>query len=104
MPAPKLRPVGAEHDHAAAGHVLAAVVADALDDRGGAGVAHAEALAHDAAQEDLAAGRAVADHVAGDDRCPRRRTASVTVRADDDAPARQTLAEVVVGVALEAQL
>ena len=57
----------AEHDHAAAGHVLAAVVADALDDRGGARVAHAEALADDAAEEDLAAGRAVPDHVAGDD-------------------------------------
>ena len=45
----------AEHDHATAGHVLAAVVADALDDRGGARVADAEALADDAAQEDLAA-------------------------------------------------
>ena len=33
MPAAKLRPVAAEHDDAAAGHVLAAVVADALDDR-----------------------------------------------------------------------
>ena len=59
MPAPKLRPVGAEHDDPAAGHVLAAVVADALDDGGGAGVAHAEPLADHAAQEDLAAGRAV---------------------------------------------
>ena len=36
MPAAKLRPVGAEHEHHAAGHVLAAVVADALDHRGGA--------------------------------------------------------------------
>ena len=67
MPAPKLRPVVAEHDDAAAGHVLAAVVADALDHRGGARVAHAEALADDAAEEDLAAGRAVGDDVAGDD-------------------------------------
>ena len=67
MPAPKLRPGRPEHDHPAAGHVLAAVVADALDDGEGARVAHAEALADDAAQEDLAAGRAVGDHVAGDD-------------------------------------
>ena len=36
----------AEHHRAAAGHVLAAVVAHALDDRGGAGVAHAEPLPH----------------------------------------------------------
>ena len=43
MPAPKLRPV-AEHDHRAAGHVLAAVVADALDDRARAAVADREAL------------------------------------------------------------
>ncbi len=33
MPAAKLRPVVAEHHHDAAGHVLAAVVAGALDDR-----------------------------------------------------------------------
>ena len=45
----------AEDDDAPAGHVLAAVVADALDDRGGAGVADAEPLADLAAQEDLAA-------------------------------------------------
>ena len=46
---------GRAEDHdAAAGHVLAAVVADALDDGDGAGVADAEALADLAAQEDLA--------------------------------------------------
>ena len=38
----------------AAGHVLAAVVADALDDSQRAGVAHAEPLADDAAHEQLA--------------------------------------------------
>ena len=43
-----------------AGHVLAAVVADALDDRRGAGVADAEPLADLAAQEDLARRGAVA--------------------------------------------
>ena len=59
MPAAKLRPVGPRTTTRAAGHVLAAVVADALDDRGGAGVAHAEPLADLAAQEDLAGGRAV---------------------------------------------
>ena len=67
MPGAEVAPGRAEHDDAAAGHVLAAVVADALDDRSGAGVAHAEPLADDAAQEDLAAGRAVGDDVAGDD-------------------------------------
>ena len=51
----------------AAGHVLAAVIADTLDDRGGAAVADGEALARDAANEGFAAGRAVERHVADDD-------------------------------------
>ena len=67
MPAPKLRPVAAEHHDPAAGHVLAAVVADAFDDGDGAGVAHGEALADHAADERLPAGGAVQDDVAGDD-------------------------------------
>ena len=57
----------AEDQHPAAGHVLAAVVADALDDGGGARVAHAEPLPDQAAQEHLAGGGAVEDDVAGDD-------------------------------------
>ncbi len=42
---------GAEHDDGAAGHVLAAVIADALDDGGRAAVAHGEALARAAGEE-----------------------------------------------------
>ena len=45
----------AEDDDAAAGHVLAAVIADAFDDRRRAAVAHGEPLAGDAAEERLAA-------------------------------------------------
>ena len=56
----------AEHDDDAAGHVLAAVVADALDDGRRAGVAHGEALAGEAAEERPARGRAVEDRVADD--------------------------------------
>ena len=66
MPAAKLRPVGTEHDHAPAGHVLAAVVADALDDRPGAGVSHREALAGQAAEERPPARRPVEHRVADD--------------------------------------
>ena len=101
MPAPKLRPGRAEHDHAPAGHVLAPVVADPLGDRQRARVADAEALADHAAQEDLAARRAVGDDVAGDHLLlggERRRRR----RAHDQAAAGQALAEVVVGVAGEA--
>src|SRR3954447_22894911 len=53
-----------EDDDAAAGHVLAAVVADRLDDGDRAGVADAEALAGDAAEERLALRRAVQRDVA----------------------------------------
>ena len=76
------------------------MVADALDHRGGAGVAHAEALADEAAQEDLAAGGAVADDVAGDDVVlgGERR---VAVGAHHHSPTGQALADVVVGVALQ---
>mgnify|MGYP003693579709 CR=1 FL=1 len=66
MPAAKLRPVLPSDDDASAGHVLAAVIADALDDGGRAAeLLHREALARDAADEGLAARRAVERHVAG---------------------------------------
>ena len=70
----EVAPGRAEHDDAAAGHVLAAVVADALDDGAGARVAHREALAREAAEERPAGGRAVEHGVADDRRSPRRRS------------------------------
>ena len=103
MPAAKLRPVRAEHDHAPAGHVLAAVVADALDDGRGARVAHREALAREPAEERAAAGRAVEHRVADDDvllGLERR----VLGRAHGQHAAGQALAGVVVGVAEQRQL
>ena len=65
----------AEHHHHAAGHVLAAVVADALDDRVRAAVAHREALAGEAARRRLARGGAVEHGVADDDVLLGRRSA-----------------------------
>ena len=56
----------AEDDDMAAGHVLAAVVADALDDRVRARVPDGEPLAREAAEERLALRRAVEDGVADD--------------------------------------
>src|SRR6185437_13282502 len=64
---------GAEHQHVAAGHVLAAVIADRLDDRIGAAVAHGEPLARHAADVGLAARRAVQPDVADDDVLFRRK-------------------------------
>ena len=67
MPAAKLRPGLADDDDDAAGHVFAAVVADAFDDRDGAGIADREALAGDAGEVALALDRAVEHGVADDD-------------------------------------
>ena len=68
----EVAPRGPEDDDAAAGHVLAAVVADAFDDGLGAAVAHGEALAGDAADERLAVRRAVEHDVADEDVLLRR--------------------------------
>ncbi len=90
----------AEHDDRAAGHVLAAVIAGAFDDGRGAGIAHAKALAGDAAKIRLAGDRAVHHRIADDDvLVGLRRT--LGIRIDDDAAARQALADVVVGRSLQ---
>src|SRR3954452_5976710 len=91
-----------EDDHATTGHVLTAVVSHALDHRGRTGVPDAEPLPDLTAQVDLTGGGAVRDHVAGDDlvlRLEHRRT----VRAYDDPSTRQALADVVVGITLQAK-
>ncbi len=98
----EVAPGRAEHDDTAAGHVLAAVVADTLDDGGGTGVAHAEALADDAADVRLARRRAVQHHVPGDDVLLGRER-RVAIGAQHEVAAREPLADVVVGVALEPQ-
>ena len=59
MPAATLRPVGPRITTRPPVMYSQRVVADALDDRGRAGVADAEPLADHAAQEQLAGGRAV---------------------------------------------
>ena len=88
----------AEHGDGAAGHVFAAVVSGAFDDRGRAREPHGEALAGHAAEERLAAGRAVQHGVADDD-VLRRVAAELDARTDRDAPAAHALAGVVVRVA-----
>ena len=56
-----------EHYDRSAGHVLAAVIACALDNSGCSGVPYCEALACDAAEVGLAGGCAVKNGVAADD-------------------------------------
>src|SRR5947199_255628 len=57
---------GPEDDDGASGHVLATVVADALDDRRRTRVPDREALADETAEESLARGRPVEDRVSRD--------------------------------------
>jgi hypothetical protein len=57
----------AEDDHRPAGHVLAPVISDTLDDRGRAAVAHSEALACAAGDEHSAASGAIERGVADGD-------------------------------------
>ena len=76
------------------------MVAGAFDHGDGAGIAHGEAFAGHAAEIAFAFGRAVQHGVADDDRFFRH-DAAVRRRPDDDAPARQALADIVVGVAVE---
>src|SRR6201999_4085981 len=58
---------GPEHHDATAGHVLASMIAHALDDGPHAAVAHGESLTGHAAEIRLARGRAVQRDVADDD-------------------------------------
>ena len=98
----EVAPRPSEHHHATARHILAAVVARALDDGDGPRVAHAEALAHLAIDVELARGRTVQSGVARDDILLGLEIFAATGRGQDrDAPAREPLAEVVVGLALE---
>src|SRR5579885_3048738 len=90
----------AEHHHRAPGHVLAAVVAHAFHHRGDPAVAHAEALARLPAEEHLPARRSVERYVAHDDVLLGQEGRRAR-RIDHHAAAREPLAEVVVGVALE---
>src|SRR4051812_49323266 len=83
----------AEHHHHTAGHVLAAMIARALDDRDGAGIAHREALARDAAEIALALDRAVQHRVADDDGLLRHDAGRLARRINDDAPSREALAD-----------
>ena len=91
-------PGRAEHDDAAAGHVLAAVVADSLDDGAGTGVADREPLAGQAAEVRPAGGGAVENGVA-DDHVLLGDERRAVGRPNRQHAAGETLADVVVRVA-----
>src|SRR5690606_15051440 len=91
-----------EYDDDTTRHVLAAVVARALDDRVGTRVAHGKALAGDAAEVAFAADRAV-EHGVADDHALFRHDAGLRVRAHDELAAREALADVVIAFAGEVE-
>ncbi len=90
----------AEYDDVTTGHVLAAVIADRLDNRIRATVAHGETLSSHAPDVRLAAGRSIQADVADDDVLFRHEGGAFR-REHDQLAARETLAEMVVGVAFE---
>src|SRR5262249_23492868 len=96
----KVTPRRAKHGHPASGHVFAPVVTHGLDDRVDAGVADGEAFARHAADEHFAARSPVKSHVANDNVLLRHKGGAGR-RIQNDFSARQSLAEVIVGVALK---
>ena len=76
------------------------MIAGALDHGDGAGIAHREALAGDAAEVALAFDRAVEHGIADDNRLLRH-DAGLLRRPDHEAAAGKPLADVVVGIAVE---
>ena len=81
------------------------MVAGALDDGDRPRIAHREAVAHAARGEQRAAGRPVQGHVAEDHVAVRLRgIGGLPERPDHDLPAGESLADVVVRLALELEV
>src|SRR5450756_1704567 len=91
-----------QHHHAAAGHVLAAVVAHRLHHGLHAAVPDAEPLAGHATDECLALGGAVQGHVPDDD-VLLRHEGRARGRVDGDLAAGEPFADVVVGIPFQSQ-
>ena len=91
IPAPKLRPDRAQDDDRPAGHVLAAVRADALDDGLGAAVADGEAHPGPADEVEPARRSRRTGTVLPAIAWPTRLGGEIRLRGDRDRPARQAL-------------
>src|SRR6267154_2155250 len=98
----EVAPGFAEYRDQSARHVLAAMIANSLDYRMRAAVAHRESLARDAAKESLAAGRAVKRDVSDDD-VLFRLEGRFSWRTHRHESARQALAAIVIRIAFEVE-
>ena len=92
----------AEHDNGAAGHILAAVIADSFDHSDRAAVAHREALTRNAREKRLAGCRAIQHGVPNENSLIRDEIRGAWM-AHDQASARKSLADVIVRFAFEAK-
>ena len=88
----------AEHNYCSARHIFAAVVADSLDYRRRAAVAHSESFASHPVDKYLAAGRAVKNRVSRDDIFVGRKRCACG-RDEDDSASAEAFAEVIVTLA-----
>src|SRR5437764_10568455 len=91
----EIAPSVAEHNDNPAGHVFAAMVAGALDDRDRAGIPNREALAGDPLEIGFAGDRAV-EHGVADDDVLGRLAPGFPRLAHDEAPAREALADIII--------
>src|SRR5207237_7868337 len=101
-PGGEVAPGFAKDDHQPASHVLASMVSDTFDYRGGAAVAYGEALAGKTAKECLPAGGAVECNVADEDVFLGLK-GRLLRRGGDHGAARQPFAAVVVRFAFQIQ-
>src|SRR5579859_4532110 len=99
-PGSEIPPGSSKDDHTSACHVLATVVANGFNDRGHPAIPHAEAFAGHAADIGFPAGRPVERDIAYDDIVLRDKRGKFR-RINDDFTARETFADVIVGVALQ---
>src|SRR5579864_818321 len=90
----------AEHNDKAVGHVFASVVADAFHHRGRTRISNRESLAGHAVEKCFAAGRAI-EHDVPDQNVLFRGETGLLRRINHKSAARETLAGVIVRIALE---
>src|SRR5208337_1595352 len=98
----KVAPRASQHHDQTLGHVLATVVANAFNNRGGAGIAYRKALPGHAVEVRFTAGRAVQAYVA-DKNILLRGELGGPWWIENQFSARKSFADIVVGLALQRQ-
>src|ERR1700678_1899281 len=89
-----------QHKHGSLRQPLGAVVATAVDNGGSTGVAHGKAFSSDSVEKSLAAGCPVKRNISDQNIFFGGKSRSAR-RIDDQAPARQPFADVVIGFAFQ---